>query len=162
MTFWPGFPIRTSRDRRLFTAPPGFSQCPTSFFGIQRQGILRKLLVAFYVMQGTGPSSGLYSLSRLLISQKIEILQCFLHLIWPTYCIRLSMFFRSSQTFLSQTFVCSRKLQVTFCGDEGTRTPGLCLAKAPLSQLSYIPMNCQTKVLTIQNQQKSSLAFFFR
>ena len=24
-------------------------------------------------------------------------------------------------------------------GDEGTRTPGLCLAKAPLSQLSYIP-----------------------
>ena len=71
MTFWPGFPIRTSRDRRLFTAPPGFSQCPTSFFGIQRQGILRKLLVAFYVMQGTGPSSGLYSLSRLLISQNL-------------------------------------------------------------------------------------------
>ena len=26
-----------------------------------------------------------------------------------------------------------------FGGDEGTRTPGLCLAKAPLSQLSYIP-----------------------
>ena len=25
------------------------------------------------------------------------------------------------------------------CGDEGTRTPGLCLAKAPLSQLSYVP-----------------------
>lgn len=24
-------------------------------------------------------------------------------------------------------------------GDEGTRTPDLCLAKAPLSQLSYIP-----------------------
>ena len=24
-------------------------------------------------------------------------------------------------------------------GDEGTRTPGLCLAKAPLSQLSYVP-----------------------
>ena len=26
-------------------------------------------------------------------------------------------------------------------GDEGTRTPGLCLAKAPLSQLSYIPQS---------------------
>ncbi len=25
-------------------------------------------------------------------------------------------------------------------GDEGTRTPGLCLAKAALSQLSYIPI----------------------
>jgi hypothetical protein len=24
-------------------------------------------------------------------------------------------------------------------GDEGTRTPDLCLAKAPLSQLSYVP-----------------------
>ena len=46
----PGFPIRTSRDRRSFTAPPGFSQCPTSFFGTQRQGILRKLFVAFHVM----------------------------------------------------------------------------------------------------------------
>ena len=28
-----------------------------------------------------------------------------------------------------------------FGGDEGTRTPGLCLAKAPLSQLSYIPQS---------------------
>ena len=27
------------------------------------------------------------------------------------------------------------------CGDEGTRTPDLCLAKAPLSQLSYIPVD---------------------
>ena len=62
VTFRPGFPIRIFRDRRSFTAPPDFSQCPTSFFGIQRQGIPRKLLVAFYVMQGTGPSSGLYSL----------------------------------------------------------------------------------------------------
>ena len=34
----------------------------------------------------------------------------------------------------------SGKLRLTFSGgDEGTRTPGLCLAKAPLSQLSYIP-----------------------
>ena len=71
VTFRPGFPIRTSRDRRSFTASPGFSQCPTSFFGIQRQGILRKLFVASFVMQGTGPSSGLYSLSQLLISQNL-------------------------------------------------------------------------------------------
>jgi hypothetical protein len=25
-------------------------------------------------------------------------------------------------------------------GDEGTRTPALCRAKAPLSQLSYVPL----------------------
>jgi hypothetical protein len=41
-----GFPIRTSSDHSLYTAPRGFSQCPTSFIGIWRQGIHRKLLVA--------------------------------------------------------------------------------------------------------------------
>ena len=41
-----GFPIRISPDHRLYTAPRGFSQCPTSFFGTWRLGILRKPLVA--------------------------------------------------------------------------------------------------------------------
>ena len=41
-----GFPIRTSSDQSLYTAPRGLSQCPTSFIGAWRQGILRKLLVA--------------------------------------------------------------------------------------------------------------------
>ena len=41
-----GFPIRTSPDQRLYTAPRGFSQCPTSFFGVWRQGIHRKPLVS--------------------------------------------------------------------------------------------------------------------
>ena len=41
-----GFPIRISPDRRLFTAPRGFSQCPAAFIGTWRQGIHRKLLVA--------------------------------------------------------------------------------------------------------------------
>jgi hypothetical protein len=41
-----GFPIRTSSDQRLYTASRGLSQCPTSFIGIWRQGIHRKLLVA--------------------------------------------------------------------------------------------------------------------
>jgi hypothetical protein len=42
-----GFPIRISSDRSLYTAPRGFSQCPTSFFGTWRQGIHRKPLVAY-------------------------------------------------------------------------------------------------------------------
>ena len=42
-----GFPIRISPDQRLYTAPRGFSQCPTSFIGIWRQGIHRKPLVAY-------------------------------------------------------------------------------------------------------------------
>ena len=41
-----GFPIRIFSDRSLYTAPRDFSQCPTSFIGTWRQGILRKLLVA--------------------------------------------------------------------------------------------------------------------
>jgi hypothetical protein len=41
-----GFPIRRSPDQRLYTAPRGLSQCPTSFIGTWRQGIHRKLLVA--------------------------------------------------------------------------------------------------------------------
>jgi hypothetical protein len=46
-----GFPIRTSPDQSLYTAPRGFSQCPTSFFGTWRLGIHHKLLVAYSVMR---------------------------------------------------------------------------------------------------------------
>ena len=44
-------------------------------------------------------------------------------------------------------------LQYTDGGDEGIRTPGLCLAKAALSQLSHIPTcegYCCTPVLPCQ------------
>ncbi len=41
-----GFPIRTSSDQSLYTAPRGFSQCPTSFFGIWRLGIHHKPFLA--------------------------------------------------------------------------------------------------------------------
>ena len=45
ITPW-GFPIRTSPDQRLLTAPRGFSQPATSFIGSWRQGIHRAPLVA--------------------------------------------------------------------------------------------------------------------
>ena len=80
------------------------------------------------------------------------IYECFPSLaIWPTYCILLSTFFSVfSNLSVFDLPVNSRNLWTTFYflpftfyfvkgGDEGTRTPGLCLAKAPLSQLSYIP-----------------------
>ena len=41
-----GFPIRISSDHSLYTAPRGFSQCPTSFVGIWRLGIHHKPFVA--------------------------------------------------------------------------------------------------------------------
>ena len=43
----PGFPIRTSPDRSLHTAPRGLSQCSASFIGTWRQGIHRTPLVAY-------------------------------------------------------------------------------------------------------------------
>ena len=42
----PGFPIRTSPDQSLLTAPRGISLFATSFFGSWRLGILRVLLLA--------------------------------------------------------------------------------------------------------------------
>ena len=39
MAYWPGFPIRTSTDQRLFAPPRSFSQRITSFIASQRQGI---------------------------------------------------------------------------------------------------------------------------
>ena len=41
-----GFPIRTSPDQSLLTAPRGVSSFATSFFGSWRLGILRALLLA--------------------------------------------------------------------------------------------------------------------
>ena len=78
--------------------------------------------------------------------------------IWPTYCIRLSTFsFGPFEPFClrpsgqlqkpSKARIFSDPWPLNpdpfLCGDEGTRTPGLCLAKAPLSQLSYIPSQVQ-------------------
>ena len=42
----PGFPIRTSMDQCVLTAPHGFSQLTTSFFGSWCQGIHLVLLLA--------------------------------------------------------------------------------------------------------------------
>ena len=42
---WVGFPIRISPALRLHTAPRGFSQCTTSFFGFCCLGIHLTLLV---------------------------------------------------------------------------------------------------------------------
>ena len=42
----PGFPIRTSMDQSLLTAPHGFSQLTASFFGSWCQGIHPVLLLA--------------------------------------------------------------------------------------------------------------------
>jgi hypothetical protein len=69
MGYIAGFPIRTSPDQSLYTAPRGLSQCPTSFFGTWRQGIHRKPLVAYIVMRRNRKSS--------FASISIRLVRCF-------------------------------------------------------------------------------------
>ena len=115
-----GFPIRISPDLRLYTATRGFSQCPTSFFGTWHQGILRKLLVA--------------SLRDAEISKLLALLLlapwrcCFLLQQLPYSLVKVLMAARQP---------CQRYPPSS--GDDGTRTRDIRLAKAALSQLSYIP-----------------------
>ena len=68
-----GFPIRTSPDQRLYTASRGLSQCPTSFFGIWRQGIHHKLLVA---SPRDAENSSLFSTIFLCVLHSIRLLRC--------------------------------------------------------------------------------------
>jgi hypothetical protein len=71
-----GFPIRISPDFRLYTATRGFSQCPTSFFGIWRLGILRKLLVASLRDAESSKLFASFLRSRLLLSYPIRLVRC--------------------------------------------------------------------------------------
>ena len=117
-----GFPIRTSPDHRLYTATRGFSQCPTSFFGTWRQGILRKLLVAF-----------------LRDAEKSKLLVTFFLLAPWRCCFRIQQQLPYS---LVKVLMAARQFIRRYppsSGDDGTRTRDFRLAKAALSQLSYIP-----------------------
>ena len=174
-----GFPIRTSPDRRLYTAPRGFSQCPTSFIGTWRLGIHRKLLVASLrdAEKSKLFASCYLSFLRLLPYSFGKVLR---HQPPPTVArsvlrppqsaAQLSLQPRLStnepgspagsssrqSAFPSMNFtmriisnffpsVLSKDLAPS--GDEGTRTPDIRLAKAALSQLSYIPEREQGHLL---------------
>ena len=75
-----------------------------------------------------------FSFTRDLAYILYSVVNVLFGLFWRPFCFR--SFDRPQkplQNFLPFIFYLIRG------GDEGTRTPGLCLAKAPLSQLSYIP-----------------------
>ena len=46
----PGYPIRISRDQRLFAPPPSFSQLITSFFASESLGIHRLPFFYFFIL----------------------------------------------------------------------------------------------------------------
>ena len=135
-----GFPIRISPDRRLYTASRGFSQCPTSLFGIWRLGIHHKPSLAYLP---STESSIVFALSSCPFSFSFS---------YAPSSHRLSAMLYASlacDASLIRFLRCGRSLCFTeayasffwfpSCGDDGTRTRDIRLAKAALSQLSYIP-----------------------
>ena len=159
-----GFPIRRSSDQRLYTASRGLSQCPTSFFGIWRQGIHRKLLSAYsrdaeksilfvlYIRSiqllmcccfgGLTPRGDTYSLVRITARQHTYVVftqydPAHRQVVKSPHDDTVHCFY--SGILLSKPKFTHLLLVLSPGGDEGTRTPGLRRAKAALSHLSYIP-----------------------
>lgn len=142
-----GFPIRTSPDQCLYTAPRGFSQCPTSFFGTWRLGIHRKPLVAFLrdpeKSSLLAPSIRLHTIHLVRFSASPSEKRAafrphavfrLLVVLLPPRQLRLFGWLPSRVTTRLHSYAPG--------GDDGTRTRDIRLAKAALSQLSYIPAGC--------------------
>ena len=156
-----GFPIRKSPDLHLYTASRGLSQCPTSFIGVWRQGIHR---VPLLTCSRDAEKSNFFSF-LLVDALSIQLLrcccgcpvglppggahirQCHSAMSHLRNTARLTAGLSShSQCAISCYSITEYYFPISpafyeICsgGDEGIRTPGLCLAKAALSQLSYIP-----------------------
>ena len=156
-----GFPIRKSSDLHLYTASRGLSQCPTSFIGVWRQGIHR---VPLLTCSRDAEKSNFFSF-LLVDALSIQLLrcccgcpvglppggahirQCHSAMSHLRNTARLTAGLSShSQCAISCYSITEYYFPISpafyeICsgGDEGIRTPGLCLAKAALSQLSYIP-----------------------
>ena len=78
-------PFRHPRILRLYTAPRGFSQCTTSFFGILCQGILRAPLIACLLdMENQTLSSNSSLLRVLAVYSSVKVLEQLLNHPWPT------------------------------------------------------------------------------
>ncbi len=159
-----GFPIRRSPDRSPHTAPRSLSQCSTSFIGTWRQGIHRAPLVAY--ARDAEKSAIFPSAIRLLrcstdrgpnrrsAGQLGRPGPPQTSLPRPSTAKPLATdcgpALRRAATRMANVLPPrsvpppgrSRQMPLLvrpLSGDEGTRTPDFCFAKAALSQLSYIP-----------------------
>ena len=111
-----GFPIRIPPALRVHTPHQSFSQCTASFIGVWRQGIPRVLLVAYPHCDA----------EKLMFSR------------YFTYAL-VKLPQTVARPLPASPLATTRR--PTPHGDEGTRTPDLCLAKASLSPLSYVPLS---------------------
>ena len=113
-----GFPIRISADQCLFTTPRSFSQCITSFFASECQGIHQMPFHAWFLI--------LYLYKRCIL-----------------LFLLLLRFYSNSLLLSYSLFIYNYPKKVSGGGKE-VRTPDPLLAKQVLSQLSYTPKTLLT------------------
>ena len=122
-----GSPIRISADQCLFTTPRSFSQCITSFFASDCQGIHQMPLLRLILLRINNLPDYLY------FSVKSTRSYLFIKKVYYTFSIR-------SYSNSSLLFTLLYNYPPSGGGKE-VRTPDPLLAKQVLSQLSYTPNN---------------------
>ena len=122
-----GSPIRISADQCLFTTPRSFSQCITSFFASDCQGIHQMPLYRLILLRINNLPDYLY------FSVKSTRSYFLIKKVYYTFSIR-------SYSNSSLLFTMCYNYPPSGGGKE-VRTPDPLLAKQVLSQLSYTPNN---------------------
>ena len=122
-----GCPIRRSADQCLFTTPRSFSQCITSFFASDCQGIHQMPLYRLILLRINNLPDYLY------FSVKSTRSYFLIKKVYYTFSIR-------SYSNSSLLFTMCYNYPPSGGGKE-VRTPDPLLAKQVLSQLSYTPNN---------------------
>ena len=136
---WLGSPIRTSADQCLFTTPRSFSQCITSFFASDCQGIHQMPLLRLILLRINNLTI-IYTLSvkstrfiSLYIKRYIILSPLDITLILLSYLLY-------AITWISPITLFRNSLAPPINGGgKEDRTPDPLLAKQVLSQLSYTP-----------------------
>ena len=140
---WLGSPIRTSADQCLFTAPHGFSQCITSFFASDCQGIHQMPLPIAWFLQYKHFAFTICSYhlnKKSFLPVILSNFGVYFYTFLPRFFDNTIFSYHTIQLFpYSQCFIAS--LWNLFGGGKENRTPDPLLAKQMLSQLSYTP-NC--------------------
>ena len=135
-----GSPIRISADQCLFTTPRSFSQCITSFFASDCQGIHQMPLLRLILLRINNLTI-IYTLSvkstrfiSLYIKRYIILSPLDITLILLSYLLY-------AITWIAPTILIRNSLVPPINGGgKEDRTPDPLLAKQVLSQLSYTPM----------------------
>jgi hypothetical protein len=140
-----GFPIRTSPDQRLLTAPRGVSSFATSFFGSWRLGIHRALLLVSSALFALLRFSGIAitksrTLSK-LAARMLIALSSLSSFQGATSVLPSPLPKRQGVSYHIPLLRASAFFEESDGGAKRIRTADPLLARQVLSQLSYSPMS---------------------